>query len=82
MAQMKKVFLTEEEMPRQWYKLAADAKMNPPLGPDGNPISPEMLASVFPMNIIEQEVSADRWIDIPDEINAILKRLIKQSFAP
>ena len=38
--------------------------MLPPLGPDGNPIGPEMLAPVFPMNLIEQEVSPERWIDI------------------
>ncbi len=68
MTKLKKVFLTEDEMPRQWYNLAADVKMNPPLGPDGNPISPEMLAPVFPMNIIEQEVSTQRWIDIPEGI--------------
>lgn len=68
MTKLKKVFLTEDEMPRQWYNLAADVKMNPPLGPDGNPISPEMLAPVFPMNIIEQEVSTQRWINIPEGI--------------
>ena len=38
----KKVFLTEDEIPRQWYNVLADIKMNPPLGPDGNPISPDM----------------------------------------
>jgi tryptophan synthase beta chain len=64
----KKVLLTEEEMPRQWYNVLADIKMNPPLGPDGNPIGPEMLAPVFPMNLIEQEVSSERWIDIPEEV--------------
>ena len=71
-----KVFLTEDEMPRQWYNLAADlpSPMQPPLGPDGNPISPEMLAPVFPMNLIEQEVSQERWIDIPEEILSILYR--------
>lgn len=61
-------------MPRQWYNLAADVPMNPPLGPDGNPVTPEMLAPVFPMNIIEQEVSTDRWIDIPEEILELLAR--------
>lgn len=60
-------------MPRQWYNLAADIKMNPPLGPDGNPVSPDALAPVFPMNIIEQEVSTDRWIDIPEGILEMLK---------
>jgi tryptophan synthase beta chain len=64
----KKVFLTEEEMPRQWYNVLADIKMNPPLGPDGNPVAPEQLAPVFPMNLIEQEVSSERWIDIPEAV--------------
>lgn len=64
----KKVLLTEEEMPRQWYNILADIKMNPPLGPDGNPVSPDQLTPVFPMNLIEQEVSSDRWIDIPEEV--------------
>ncbi len=44
----RKILLSEDEMPRQWYNILADIKMNPPLGPDGNPISPEMLAPVFP----------------------------------
>ncbi len=71
-----KVFLTEEEMPRSWYNLAADLPSPPlpPLGPDGNPISPEMLAPVFPMNLIEQEVSTERWIDIPVGILEMLHR--------
>ena len=64
----RKVLLSEDEMPRQWYNVLADIKMNPPLGPDGKPISPDMLAPVFPMNIIEQEVSQQRWIDIPEEV--------------
>jgi len=65
-----KIFLNEQDMPKQWYNLAADLPkpMLPPLGPDGNPITPEMLAPVFPMNLIEQEVSTQRWIDIPDKV--------------
>jgi len=71
-----KVFLDERDIPRQWYNLAADlpTPLQPPLGPDGKPISPDMLAPVFPMNLIEQEVSAERWIDIPEEILDILYR--------
>jgi tryptophan synthase beta chain len=71
-----KVLLNESEMPRQWYNLAADlpTPMAPPLGPDGKPITPEMLAPVFPMNLIEQEVSQERWIDIPEEVLEILYR--------
>ena len=64
----RRVLLTEDEMPRQWYNILADIKLNPPLGPDGNPVNPEALAAVFPMNLIEQEVSSERWIDIPEEV--------------
>jgi len=69
-----KIVLEEKDLPRQWYNLAADLPNPPlpPIGPDGNPISPDMLAPVFPMNLIEQEVSTERWIDIPEEILDIL----------
>ncbi len=71
-----KVFLNESEMPKQWYNLAADLPhpLQPPLGPDGNPVSTDMLAPVFPMNLIEQEVTTDRWVDIPDGVLEILYR--------
>jgi tryptophan synthase beta chain len=71
-----KVYLNEDEMPRQWYNLAADlpSPLQPPLGPDGQPVTPDMLAPVFPMNIIEQEVSQERWIDIPEPVLEILAR--------
>ena len=71
-----RVVLNEDEIPRQWYNLAADlpSPMQPPLGPDGNPVTPDMLAPVFPMNLIEQEVSQERWIDIPEEVLEILYR--------
>ena len=70
----KRWYLSEGDIPRQWYNLAADlpTPMQPPLGPDGKPVSPEMLAPVFPMNLIEQEMSRERWIDIPEEILGIL----------
>jgi tryptophan synthase beta chain len=63
--------LEESEMPRQWYNIQADlpTPMKPPLHPGtGKPIAPEDLAPVFPMNLIEQEVSTDRWIDIPEPV--------------
>jgi tryptophan synthase beta chain len=68
--------LPQSEIPRQWYNLAADlpTPMLPPLGPDGQPVKPEQLAPVFPMNIIEQEVSTKRWHDIPEPVLDILTR--------
>lgn len=71
-----KIYLSEKEIPTKWYNLAADLPkpVAPPLGPDGKPITPDMLAAVFPMNLIEQEASTERWIDIPEEILEILYR--------
>lgn len=66
-----KVNLEDREIPRQWYNIQADlpTPMKPPLHPGtGKPIRPQDLAPVFPMNLIEQEVSTERWIDIPSEI--------------
>jgi len=69
----KQILLTADEMPRSWYNILADIKMNPPLGPDGNPVTPDALAPVFPMNLIEQEVSSERWIDIPEPVLEVLR---------
>jgi tryptophan synthase beta chain len=66
-----KVVLNDEEIPRQWYNIMADmpTPMRPPLHPGtGKPVAAEDLAPIFPMNLIEQEVSTERWIDIPDEV--------------
>jgi tryptophan synthase beta chain len=65
-----KVVLNDSEMPRQWYNIQADLSkpVPPPLTPEGKPITPDMLAPVFPMNLIEQEASQQRWIDIPEEV--------------
>jgi len=71
-----KINLPESEIPKQWYNLAPDlpTPMQPPLGPDGKPVNPEMLKPVFPMNLIEQEVSRETWIKIPEEILDLLLR--------
>jgi tryptophan synthase beta chain len=71
-----KILLDEKDIPKQWYNLAPDlpTPMLPPLGPDGKPVTPDMLTPVFPMNLIEQEVSQERWIKIPEEILDILYR--------
>ncbi len=71
-----KILLEEKDMPRQWYNLVPDLPhgLKPPLTPDGKPLSPDMLGKVFPMNLIEQEVSTKRWIDIPAPLLEILTR--------
>jgi tryptophan synthase beta chain len=66
-----KYFLSETEMPRQWYNIAADLPMPPlpPLHPGTKqPLVPSDLARLFPMELIKQEASIERWIDIPDEV--------------
>ena len=67
----RKIMLNDSEIPRQWYNIMPDmpTPMNPPLHPGtGKPVGPQDLAPIFPMNIIEQEVSTERLITIPDEV--------------
>jgi tryptophan synthase beta chain len=71
-----KIPLSEQEMPRQWYNIQADLpKPLPPYLHPGTkqPIGPQDLAALFPMELIKQEVSTDRWVDIPDEVREIYK---------
>ncbi len=65
-----KVLLDESEIPTHWYNVIADMPNPPapPLGPDGNPVGPDALAAIFPMALIEQEVSGERWIEIPEAV--------------
>jgi tryptophan synthase beta chain len=73
MAEMRKIILEEHEMPRQWYNLAADINVPPYMSPNGA-VPPEAWAPVFPMNLVEQEYSKERWIDIPDGVLELLTR--------
>jgi tryptophan synthase beta chain len=71
MEKIRKIILSESEMPRQWYNIQADMpnKPMPPLNPaTKQPVGPQDLAAVFPMELIKQEVSSERYIDIPDEV--------------
>jgi len=71
--QQTKILLDESEIPTHWYNVVADMPNPPapPLGPDGKPIGPEALAPIFPMSLIEQEVSSERWIAIPEKVREI-----------
>lgn len=67
----RKILLSEKEIPKQWYNIIPDLPRppEPVLHPaTGQPIGPQDLAPIFPMELIKQEVSAERWIDIPEEI--------------
>ncbi len=72
-----KILLDEREMPAAWYNLAADLpKAPPPVLHPGTlaPIGPADLAPLFPRAIIEQEVSTERYIPIPDEVRDIYRQ--------
>lgn len=68
--ELQKIDLLQKDIPKKWYNLQADLPkpLEPPLGPDGNPVTPDQLGVIFPMSLIMQEVSQDRWIDIPEPV--------------
>ncbi len=70
-----KILLGEADIPTHWYNVVADMPNPPapPLGPDGQPIGPEALGAIFPEGLIEQEVSAERWIPIPEAVREIYR---------
>ncbi len=70
-----KILLNESDIPTHWYNVVADMPNPPapPLGPDGKPVGPEALQAIFPDSLIEQEVSAERWIPIPEPVREVLQ---------
>jgi tryptophan synthase beta chain len=71
-----KITLPESEIPTHFYNIAPDlpTPMPPPLHPGTKqPIGPEALAPIFPMELIRQEVSLERWIEIPGEVRDIYR---------
>jgi tryptophan synthase beta chain len=66
-----KILLSEKEIPQAWYNIQADLPnpLSPPLNPvTRQPAGPADLAAIFPMDLIAQEMSQERWIDIPGEV--------------
>ena len=71
-----KIILDENDLPKQWYNILPDLStpLEPPLNPATNePIGPDDLSPIFPMGLIEQEMSQDRYIDIPEEVRDIYR---------
>ncbi len=72
----KKIFLDENEIPHSWYNIVADMqnKPLPPLHPGTKqPLSPADLEPIFAKELIKQEVSQERWIEIPEEVRELYK---------
>jgi tryptophan synthase beta chain len=72
-----KFVLDEERLPEAWYNLAADLPSPPPpvLHPGtGQPVGPDDLAPLFPMEVIQQEVSTEREIEIPGEVRNVYRQ--------
>ena len=76
MADETKILLSEREIPTRWYNIQADLDppLDPPLHPGTKqPAAPENFAPIFPMELVKQEMSRERWIEIPDQVLDIWK---------
>ena len=76
MSKTKKIILPDSELPRQWYNIVADmpTKPLPLLNPQTKePVSKEMLKQIFVDELVEQELSTERYIDIPDQVQDLYK---------
>ncbi len=72
----KKIYLRDDQLPNQWYNVIPDIPngLQPPLDPETKePMGPEKLSVIFPMALLEQEMSDQSWIDIPEEVLDIYK---------
>ena len=77
MSEQIKYLLGEEDIPRDWYNLAADLPVAlPPVLHPGTlqPVGPNDLAPLFPMSLIMQEVSTERYIEIPDVVRDVFRQ--------
>jgi len=73
----RKIILDEQHIPKHWYNIQADlpSPLPPPLNPGtGEPIGPDALAPLFPEALIMQEVSTERWIDIPEPVRDVYQQ--------
>jgi len=70
-----RIQLEANDIPTHWYNIVADMPNPPapPLGTDGKPATPEQMGAIFPGAILEQEMSAQRWIAIPQEVREIYR---------
>jgi tryptophan synthase beta chain len=74
MSQRIRFTLPQAEIPAAWYNLLADLPepLPPPLHPaTRQPVTPDMLTAIFPENLVQQEISSERWIEIPEPVREI-----------
>ena len=73
---MYKVTLSEKDVPKKWYNIVADLPVEPPMPSqteEGKQL--ENLPKIFSKGVLEQEMSAERWIKIPKEIRNVYKKV-------
>lgn len=71
-----RVILSLKDIPQKWYNVLAEfpGELPPPLNPGtGKPLGPQDLAPIFPMSLIQQEMSPEKWIDIPNDVLDVYK---------
>jgi len=76
MGMQTKFSLDEDMIPKRWYNIQADlpAPLDPYYSPQTKkPVTPEELSQIFPMALIGQEVTRDRYVDIPEEVREIYR---------
>ncbi len=76
MSEQTRFLLNESDLPKFWYNVMADSPVapNPVLRPDTlEPVTPDFLSVLFPMELIMQEVSTEQYIEIPEEVREIYK---------
>ncbi|MBB4267680.1 TrpB-like pyridoxal phosphate-dependent enzyme [Roseospira visakhapatnamensis] len=75
MSESTKYLLDEEHLPKAWYNLAADLEAPaPPVNPGtGQPMGPDDLTRLFATGVVEQEMSTERWIDIPQPVREVYR---------
>jgi tryptophan synthase beta chain len=76
MSDQTRFILNESDLPKFWYNIQADSPLppTPVLRPDTlEPVTPDFLSVLFPMELIMQEISTERFIQIPDEVREIYK---------
>lgn len=76
MSDQTRFILNESDLPKSWYNINADSPVPPtPVLHPGTlePVTPDFLSVLFPMDLIMQEISTERYIEIPEEVREIYK---------